>query len=384
MRTEFRLIVPQDVLYLRGNRLFGGAGDRSEAMMPPWPSIVAGALRARMLVDHDVRLSPRKPHAVPEGPLGPVLGSVQHPGRFRVRLFSLAHEKHGLCFPTPSDLVIGANGQATALQPARLPPMVGSSAGRSEIPILRQAEQSKPSDGWWLTANGLTRYLSGQPLLSGDDLIHRTDLWRMDPRLGIALDAQRRSAADGKLYTSETIALSASTAFAVAVAGAEGLLPDAGLLRFGGDGRGAEIRPFAATLPEPDWDAMARNRCCRLVLSAPGLFDGGWRLPGLDVDGRRWQSPDGTLRGDLVCASVSRAQVVSGWDIARWVPKPAQRAVPMGSVYWLRNLEGDDIGASLRHLADRGLWTWGDTDNVPGQRCAEGFNTVFVANWQHD
>ena len=33
--SEDRFIQPVDVLYLRGNRLFDGAGDYSEAQMPP-------------------------------------------------------------------------------------------------------------------------------------------------------------------------------------------------------------------------------------------------------------------------------------------------------------------------------------------------------------
>ena len=33
---------PHDVLYLRGNKLFGDAGAHGEALMPPWPSMAAG------------------------------------------------------------------------------------------------------------------------------------------------------------------------------------------------------------------------------------------------------------------------------------------------------------------------------------------------------
>lgn len=49
--TEYRFIEPLDVLYLRGNRLFDGAGAHGAALMPPWPSLAAGALRSRMLAD---------------------------------------------------------------------------------------------------------------------------------------------------------------------------------------------------------------------------------------------------------------------------------------------------------------------------------------------
>ena len=45
------LIEPLDVLILRGNKLFADAGSHGEALMPPWPSVAAGALRSRMLAD---------------------------------------------------------------------------------------------------------------------------------------------------------------------------------------------------------------------------------------------------------------------------------------------------------------------------------------------
>ena len=51
---ETRFIQPLDVLYLRGNQLFDGAGAYSAPLMPPWPSLAAGAIRSRMLSDHGV------------------------------------------------------------------------------------------------------------------------------------------------------------------------------------------------------------------------------------------------------------------------------------------------------------------------------------------
>ena len=46
-----RFIEPLDVLFLRGNQLFGEPGSYGEALMPPWPSVAAGALRTRILAD---------------------------------------------------------------------------------------------------------------------------------------------------------------------------------------------------------------------------------------------------------------------------------------------------------------------------------------------
>ncbi|MCG5547076.1 type III-B CRISPR module-associated Cmr3 family protein, partial [Halorhodospira sp. M38] len=112
----------------------------------------------------------------------------------------------------------------------------------------------------------------------------------------------------------------------------------------------------------------------RVVLTTPGLFPGGWKLPGLDADGL-WHYPGGRAR--LVAAAVPRGQVVSGWDLAQQRPKPAQRAAPAGAVYWLEGLEG---GLDpLRKLAESGLWGLTPENEDPARR-AEGFNRFAIAN----
>ncbi len=160
----------------------------------------------------------------------------------------------------------------------------------------------------------------------------------------------------------------------IGVAGAG--LPIAGVLRFGGDGRGAAVREGLFEPPQPDLQGISRSGRCRLVLTAPGLFPHGWRPPGAD-DGGIFDLCD--VRARLVCAAVARAEVVSGWDLAQWQPKPALRAAPSGSVYWLEDLEATP--EALRKLAERGLWT--DAQYALSTRRAEGFNRVALAAWGH-
>ena len=123
----------------------------------------------------------------------------------------------------------------------------------------------------------------------------------------------------------------------------------------------------------PDLAALASAGRCRLVLTSPGLFPDGWRPPGVDADGR---FALGDVRGRLVSAAVPRAQTVSGWDLAAWQPKPAQRAAPSGSVYWLDQLEATP--EALGKLAAAGLWGEPCDDQ---QRRTEGFNRFTFAVW---
>ena len=374
------LIEPLDVLILRGNKLFADAGSHGEALMPPWPSVAAGALRSRMLADAGV-----DPAAFAHGKarlddaLAASLGSVEVPGSFRIAHFGLARKtgtgaqpRFEPLLPLPADLSVDQHDHATALQPTALHPALASSHPLPLTPTLRQPEAGKPKGGLWLTAAGIAAWQRGAPLDKGQGhWLAASELWQLDPRLGIALEAGKNTAAEGQLYTSEALALTPGVAFIAQVQGAEGVLPDSGLLRFGGDGHGARLRPADCALPRLTSATLAAAGRFRLLLTSPGIFPDGWRLPGTDPAGR-WHFHGASAR--LACAALPRLETLSGWDLARRRPKPALRAVAAGSVYWLDDFRGDP--AALDRLATEGL----PLDDA--SRRAEGFNNCLLAQWR--
>lgn len=377
---QYRFIEPLDVLFLRGNQLFGAPGSYGEALMPPWPSVAAGAIRSRMLADDGVDLAAFGQGAVAHASLG----TPQQPGPFVLHAFCLGRERGGkaeILVATPADLVVhqkgegnAAQAQAQALAPTALHPAMACSSVLPLLPVLAQPDRSKASSGWWLTQTGWRQYLAGQAPASSE-LVASSQLWSMDERVGVGLDTAIGSAEDGKLFTSRAVVLKQGIGFVAAVTGAP--VPVSGLLRLGGDGRAASIRPAAIDWPEPDYQALAQRGRCRLVLTSPGLFAQGWLAHGMAPDGQgghRFELHG--VRARLVAASVARSDVASGWDLARRQPKPAQRMAPTGSVYWLDGLEAS--ADALRKLAAAGLWS--DTCEDPARR-AEGFNRLALAAW---
>lgn len=365
MTAQYRFIEPLDVLFLRSNRLFGAAGSHGEALVPPWPSVAGGALRSRMMADD------------------PALDAalLQDPERFRLVAFHLARRLGDGRIETlhalPADLVVQAgmtgDGALTLLAMRPQPTAAGlqSSAPLPMLPVLRQTERRKAESGFWLSEAGWLRYLQGL-LPAPDQLVHASELWDIDTRIGIGLDATARRADDGKLFTSQAIAFRQHMGF---LAGAvTDNLPADGLLRFGGDGRGARIG--AAAPPAIDVFAPETGGRFKLVLTTPGIFSRGWLPPGLDGENRLQLSGDTSAR--LASAAIGRAAVISGWDLAGHRPKPAQRVVPAGSVYWFDDFQGDP--QALRKLSATGLWS------LPGQnddamRRTEGFNQCVTGAW---
>lgn len=391
MTTLF--LEPLDVLFLRGNKLFGDPGSFGESLVPPWPSVAAGAIRSRMLADAGVDLA-----AFARGEIEhPVLGTPTKPGPFAVTAFHLARRfgdgRAEILLPPPADLVIAENAESRVTVRALIPTPFSkgeglqSSAPLPHLPVLAERERSKPAAGCWLTESGWRKYLEGKTPEAAD-LVKSSELWALDLRVGVGLEASTRRAADGRLFSVQAVAMREGVGFLAAINGAHP--PKEGMVRLGGDGRAAAVHGIDYVWPEPDYEDIAQRRRCRLVLTTPGLFS--TPLPGGEGPGVRagWlptgavpeqSRDDGAVRfalhgvtGWIVCAAVPRYEVVSGWDLAKWQPKPAQRAAPTGSVYWIEDLEATP--EALRKLAEHGLWN--EPCENPTRR-AEGFNRFTFA-----
>ncbi|RMH40076.1 MAG: type III-B CRISPR module-associated protein Cmr3, partial [Deltaproteobacteria bacterium] len=397
MTTEWIQLEPIDVVSFRGNHLFAGSA-HGAALMPPWPSVFSGALRSRMLVDAGV-----DPHAFARGKAGDarveqVLGSPDEPGSFGVVAVGIravvppltedgerdrARAVTDVWFPAPADLLVVDDevGRLFA-EPMRPVPFdalrARGSAPLSHVPVARMGGRRKPATGAFIGARGLAMHLRGERP-AGEHLCRSSDLWKRQTRVGIGLDAGTRSVEEGLLYSADAICLAPASdptrdacgAFVVGTRGGGDLLPRGGLVRLGADGRAARVAPceagHLAALSHPG----AIDRRFRVVLATPGVFGGGWRPPGIGDDNVLEHR---SMRARLVCAAVGRAGVVSGWDLANWRPKLAERVVAAGSVYWFEVEEGDPAEA-LADLGENGWWAVMDDQHRArwATRRAEGF-----------
>jgi CRISPR-associated protein Cmr3 len=366
-----RFIEPFDVLFLRGNKLFGEPGSFGESMVPPWPSVAAGAIRSLMLaldgIDPSAFARGRHPH--------PFLGTPAEPGSFIVTAFQLARIEAGgavsALHPLPADHAVREEGEI--IEVARIVPVrpgsgIMSSSTLPKLPVLPQSDRAKRAGRRWVTQAGWQRYLDGKTI-GPQDLVTPDTLWALDARVGVGLDSETGRADDGKLFSAQAVTFKPGVGFIATIAGAD--VPASGTLRLGGDGRGAALTSPPYVPAEGPFARIAEARRARVVLTSPGIFPDGWRLPGADEGGR---FELGGVRARVVSAAVPRAELISGWDLALRAPNPALQVAPAGAVYWLEDLDASE--ASLRKLAEDGLWN--DASNNPHRR-AEGFNRFCFA-----
>ncbi|EQD76965.1 CRISPR-associated Cmr3 family protein [mine drainage metagenome] len=339
-----------------------------------------------MLVDAAVDISAfANSKEISDPVLHAVLGTPQKPGAFRISWFSVARRNDEEVEPLialPTDVAATEGDDVMRyLHPQPLTNGLRTSCTMGQIAIVQQKERSKPEGGLWFAGEGLAVYMRGESLSRKKHTVGMCDLWKTNARIGIALDPDKHAAVQGALFTSEAIALAKNVGFLTRIEGADGTAPKGGLLRLGGDGHSVRVEACKVAWPEPDWDRIAKERRFRLVLATPGLFEQGWLPPGIRDDGVTWNGPCG-VSARLVCAAVPRAQVVSGWDLARRAPKAALRAAPAGSVYWFDATQvngGTALIAALQKLAAEGF---GCVSGYPDRaRLAEGFNNVMIANW---
>lgn len=388
-------VCPTDSLFVRGNLAFGGSGDHGASLMPPPPSLFAGAFRSAVLGKDATQLTAFLENGqCTDTALAQCLGTPALPGDFRITWLSLAGEVAGQTLPEaitslPADLVM--LGQHFVTLEPRAQHVGVQSAG--QLPLratLLSAKQEKPTGGVLLRGKGLAQHLQGQ----ASDATHGIQskhVFTRDPRLGIGLNPDAHTAEEGQIYTTEGFAFSppsgavgkantapfASTGFLVGIEGVANLLPDTGLLRLGGDGRSAQYRKVAFTAPAVAQLPGAKGRF-RLLMQTPALFSQGWLPDGVvEQDGTYRLQGDG-FSARLACAALGRREVVSGWDLYQWAPKPAQAAVPAGSVYWFDAFEGD--AGKLAAWVAKGLWP-DDLNAMQQARRAEGYNRALLGAW---
>ena len=389
--TVYYYVRPTDSLFVRGNLSFGDSGEHGASLMPPPPSLFAGAFRSALLGHDAVQLEAFLSHGRCTDPgLAQCLGTPQQPGDFRITWLSLAGDAGGQSLPEalapmPADLVL----QGAHFVPLELRVQGAGIASAGPLPFratLVSAKMEKPSGGMLLRGKGLAQHLQGQPIekAQGIEIKH---VFQRDPRLGIGLNADAGTVEEGQIYTTEGFAFSpqsartdgpfASTGFIVGIEGMADLLPDRGMLRLGGDGRSAQYQRVAFSAPVTSKLPGAQKRF-RLLMQTPALFGQGWLPEGIVQTGDDYRLQGDGFSARLACAALGRREVISGWDLYQWAPKPAQAVAPAGSVYWFDEFVGD--AGKLAAWVAKGLWP---DDLSPNQqmRRAEGYNRALLAAW---
>lgn len=395
-------VEPCDIVFFRDDLPFGARGSQvARCLFPPRPSVMAGALRTKILTDEGIDFDRFRDGAgIPEAvrrEIGAGLGAAGglDEGTFSLSRLALGNRTDScgetLYFRTGRDMVApkGQGGdRAESAQAGSAAFQILAPADSCRVPGTSSVEDGlvpvaiKPGcepQHVWLTPPGWMAYLLGRTsaiskdhIAKGRDVLGDDD--GRDYRVGIGLDVASRTVDEGKLFSSQGVVMRESWGFVVGVDGCV-RLPMSGLIRLGGDGRMARLSPWA--VPEPDWspirDRIAMTGRFRWVLQTPAVFEGGWLPSGVTREDKRLLYRRGGIAARLVSADVGSPELAGGWDLVRGKPKPFRRMVPAGSVYWFELLNG------------RAEEVWGLFHNrsVSDEKANEGFGLVQIGGWDY-
>jgi CRISPR-associated protein Cmr3 len=313
---------PVDVWLFRDGRSFDAGSDhRAESLFPPYPSVMQGVIRSHHLVVKGVDL--RDKQAIINA-----VGTADDYGALRMRGPFVARRENGQLvryLPQPADAYT-VNKDTGELRPAsppeKWPDDIVSSVPATCLLGMRN-EPKKAASGLWLDEQSLIEYLAGKTVKAT-----RADrLFARESRYGIGRDDAKRTTQEGALYEVEFIRPCPDVGLYIEVDGYDGWPQKIGVLRIGGEGRGArfeQIEPAQVSAwPAPPSPLPKRFK---VYFATPTYFEQGWQPNG-------WSRFfDGPV--ELAAAAIHRYESLGGFDWAHNAHKPARRYVPAGSVYY--------------------------------------------------
>lgn len=350
------LIEPRDPLIVRDGRPFTNSpGARARSLPFPLPQTLAGAYRTRRALLEGLPLPERAEEVLRWGLRGPLLAE-EGEGGWR------------LLVPRPLDAL--KLGEAIyPLRPLELPQGAGTNLpeGLSPVGLPSPALKEKPTPlpAFWYWESFLEWLLQDAPA-GFAPRGHEGPI--PETRTHVALDPAVQTAREGFLFQTSGLEFVRERRRLALVLWPEGPEPE-GVFPLGGERRLAFWQkggPGVPPLPEEVVAGLLRHRAARLVFLTPA-FLGEAYLP----KGRAF------LGASVVAALVGRPVAVSGWNLKEGKPKPSRRAVPAGSVYFVRLPEAWGEG-EVRDWAER-VWFQNLSDEEQDRR--DGFGLAALGLW---
>ncbi len=337
--TRWYQLEPVDAWYFRDGRPSNHGEDQSdlESQFPPNASTVVGACRAALARENgwDGKSNWDSTLKAVLGDGYENLGQLSFTG-------PLLMKGQELLLPLPAH-VLGRMNEDFGMQfePCDwLEPsedLITCDMGDIQLPSRMGLSQTKigekePSsaESFFVNTSGMTKILNGD-LPSASECFHRSQLFCLEPRVGIERNAETRSNKEGAIYSPSYIRLEDGVSLAIGVKG----LPDdwdlPAYFPLGGESRLAaceSIEPPAFPSQQTDEENSI------LLLVTPGCFtSGNWWGAGPEEGAGKLAS---NLVGKVATAIFDRPLGIGGWNSLKGQPLPMRPFVKPGAVWWIQ------------------------------------------------
>lgn len=358
-----------DTLFFRDGKPFSMGDDTwATGMFPPQPSVIYGVIRSLWLSQNDVNVEEVKPRTK----------------NLRIKNFWYkinALNENGRTssvnyFPLPLDIIRFSDLDKKAKRNAiknNIYEVFGTEvkstdffSNLKELNIINtltidsenQIENLK--DGIVAAAN-LEKYLNGHQNLTAREL---NQTYQTEPKTGIGRSNQTRTAEDGNLYRIGMLRTDNISIF-VEFTGLD-FNQTKGLIRLGAENKLATYNIVDEDdKPELRSDELniSFDKVFKIYLTTPAIFNNGFYPQDIFVKTG--------LKVNLLACAVGKSLSVGGFDMVEREPKPMEKAVPAGSVYFYELLEGD-IQVLEAEMTENG---------ISESRGGEGFGICYLGKY---
>jgi CRISPR-associated protein Cmr3 len=359
-------IEPSDVLLFRDGRPFSaGEGHRARSIFPPTPNTMQGVIRSKVLSDRCGRYETYKNGCndcekqsnctIPDEIGRPAQNDRGSYGNLEIRGAIIAkyeYEKNNLTpyFPVPADVVEvkekseqrdHAKPRLRFLQPLPQKLYGDNDLSGDDLSDDPQAkllplwtQEKTPVEGvqgYWEQKDLENYLLQNYPSIT--QYTKADTLYLRESRYGIDVDNARQTVKEGQLYQTEFIRCKENIGLYTEVDGVSNL--GGNLIAIGGENRAAQCHHLHQKIDWGNFTQSLENKLqqadgFKIYFATPTIFKNGW-LP------QKLENLQGEYQGievELIAASIPRYQTIGGWDVAYNRPKPTNRAIPAGSVYY--------------------------------------------------
>ncbi|MDQ7032454.1 MAG: type III-B CRISPR module-associated protein Cmr3 [Desulfonauticus sp.] len=319
-------ITPMDTLFFRDSKPFYmGEETWSDSMSLPYPSVIYGALRSVYFANNSGEI--KKANTAYDPTINLNIKSI---------CFKIGNS---IYFPLPLDCIKYKDSNEKKIHTTLK--LLKKEYFFSDIPLdyivgLDNDKKIENILNGLIRQSNLKKYLNSH-LLDPFVVKKLSDVIESEPKIGITRSRKTLSSDESKLYRVDMKRFKENFSIVVDFEGLN--LPNTGLLKLGGEGKGALYSVNKDVVPNIDFPNFNNNETYfKLVLTTPAIFKKGW-IPAW-IDEETLIGNINSLKLKLLSVVMGKPIYISGFDIKNRRPKPMFKAVPHGSVYYFKLLKG--------------------------------------------
>lgn len=322
-------IDPIDTLFFRDGKPFTMGSDTwADAIFPPHPSVIYGALRSAYFSNHIDELEKANETSDPTKTL-----------KIKGIYFLIGND---IYYPLPIDCVREKNNVNDIMKVTMLSVIENKGISSCAVGWILSCKGNEKVEN---VPDGLIRKSMFKKYLllenpSRFSIRKLNDFIISEPKIGIGIDRDTHASEESKLYRVDMQRLEdrQGTKLSIIV-DFEGLtLPEeGGLIKLGGEGKAVSYNKYDESVSVGS--SVFIEKRFKVYLATPAIFENGWLPKWIDE-----KTLIGNYKGielRLLTASIGKQINIGGFDMKRKRPKPMYKAVPAGSIYCFEIIKGD-------------------------------------------